>query len=65
MTKQKVLVMEDEPGIGDSLKKMFDYKKNSFPNAETISDQSLALPFYIGLTEKDVKYICSTVTKFV
>ena len=25
MTKQKVLVMEDEPGIGDSLKKMFDY----------------------------------------
>ncbi len=38
-------------------KKQFGYKKGDFPVSEDISNNSLALPFYIGLKEVDVKYI--------
>lgn len=38
-------------------KKEFGYKKGDFPVSEEISNYSLALPFYIGLKEKDIKYI--------
>ena len=41
-------------------KKMFGYKKGDFPVSENISDNSLALPFYIGLKEKDIKYIVTS-----
>lgn len=41
----------------DFYKKRFKYKKGDFPVSEMVSDTSLALPFYIGLKEKDVKYI--------
>lgn len=39
-------------------KNKFGYKKGNFPVSELVSRQALALPFYIGLTEEDVKYIC-------
>lgn len=38
-------------------KKQFGYKKGDFPISEDISNNSLALPFYIGLKEDDIKYI--------
>jgi len=38
-------------------KKQFGYKKGDFPISEDISNNSLALPFYIGLKENDIKYI--------
>jgi len=38
-------------------KKGFGYKKGDFPISEDISNNSLALPFYIGLKESDIKYI--------
>lgn len=47
------------------MKKQFGFKKGMFPQAETVSSQSLALPFYIGLTEKDVITIASQIKKFV
>ena len=39
-------------------KKMFGYKKGDFPISESISDRVIALPFYIGLKESDIKDIC-------
>ncbi|MFA6908612.1 MAG: DegT/DnrJ/EryC1/StrS family aminotransferase [Patescibacteria group bacterium] len=39
------------------MKKKFGYRPGSFPIAEKISSQTLALPFYIGLTRADVAYI--------
>ena len=47
------------------MKKMFGYKKKSFPIAEKISSETLALPFYIGLTEQDIKHISAQITKFL
>lgn len=35
-------------------KKMFGYKKGDFPVSEAVSDSSLAIPFYIGLKQKDI-----------
>ena len=39
-------------------KKLFGYKKGDFPISESVSDRAMALPFYIGLKEPDIKYIC-------
>jgi len=46
-------------------KKMFGYKAGDFPVSEEVSRYSLALPFYIGLTEKDIKIICQTIIKTI
>lgn len=45
----------------DFYKKRFKYKKGDFPISETVSDSSLALPFYVGLDENDIKYISNKV----
>ncbi|MEK7084108.1 MAG: DegT/DnrJ/EryC1/StrS family aminotransferase, partial [Patescibacteria group bacterium] len=37
--------------------KRFSYPKGSFPISERVSDTSLALPFYIGLTRSDISFI--------
>lgn len=39
-------------------RKKFGFKKGDFPVSEKTSRTSLALPIYIGLVEKDIKYIC-------
>lgn len=41
----------------DFYKKKFGFKKGDFPIAEEMSAYSLALPIYLGLTEKDCEYI--------
>lgn len=40
--------------------KRFGFTKGDFPISEGVSAQSLALPFYSGLTRKDVQFICDT-----
>ncbi|MCK5044572.1 aminotransferase class V-fold PLP-dependent enzyme [Candidatus Parcubacteria bacterium] len=39
---------------------MFDYKKGSFPVTESVSDLTIALPFYNNLPEKEIDYICDS-----
>ncbi|MDO8619777.1 MAG: DegT/DnrJ/EryC1/StrS family aminotransferase [bacterium] len=38
----------------------FGFKEGDFPISEGVSARSLALPFYSGLSEKDVKSICES-----
>ena len=45
----------------DFYKKRFKHKKGDFPVSEMISDSSLALPFYLGLKENDIKNISNKV----
>jgi perosamine synthetase len=42
----------------DFYRKRFGFKPGDFPISESISDSSIALPFYIGLEKSDIKYIC-------
>ncbi|OHA42086.1 MAG: hypothetical protein A3H68_03215 [Candidatus Taylorbacteria bacterium RIFCSPLOWO2_02_FULL_46_40] len=44
-------------------KELTGHRKGDFPISEMISDTSLALPFYPGLGENDVKYICRNVVE--
>ena len=41
-------------------RKLLGHRRGDFPVCELVSSRSLALPFYIGLTERDVKRIVST-----
>ncbi len=41
----------------------FGFKEGDFPISEGISARSLALPFYSGLSEKDVNYICESLAQ--
>lgn len=45
----------------DFYRRRFGYTKGRYPISENISDVSLALPFYIGLTREDIAYIVETV----
>jgi perosamine synthetase len=38
----------------------FGYRKGDFPVAESISDRTVALPFYGNLTEQDIAYVVRT-----
>lgn len=38
-------------------KKMFGYKRGDFPVSEGVSAKTLALPLYVGLTERDIQGI--------
>jgi len=40
----------------------FGYKTGDFPISENVSNRALALPFYIGLKELDIKYIYENLT---
>ena len=46
-------------------KKELKYKAGDFPISEAVSRYSLALPFYIGLKEKDIKSIVATLVTIV
>jgi len=46
-------------------KNKFGYKKDDFPITEEVSRSSLALPFYLGLKEKDIKYIVGKVIETI
>lgn len=68
INRNKIIEIMNKQGIGtkpylpsihlfDFYKKQFNYKKGDFPISESVSDRSLALPFYIGLKDTDIKYI--------
>ncbi len=69
-TRQRDRVIEElkKRGIGsrpylpsihlfEFYRKRFGYKKGNFPISESVSERSMALPLYNGLTKKDVKRI--------
>lgn len=43
------------------MKKMFGYTKGNFPIAEKVATETLALPLYIGLKQKDIEFISDRV----
>lgn len=43
------------------MRKMFNLKKGDFKVAENISEETLALPLFIGLKQKDVEYIANKI----
>jgi perosamine synthetase len=47
----------------DLYKTKFGYKGGEFPVSEKVSNGSIAFPFYIGLTEKDIDYIVENFIK--
>lgn len=47
------------------MKKVFGYKKGDFPIAEKVSSETLALPFYIGLKEAEIKKVCNEIKKLI
>jgi perosamine synthetase len=67
MAKQKIQTKPYLPAIHlfDFYKKKFKYQKGDFPVTEQVSNLSLALPFYIGLNQKDIKYIVSNLIKIL
>ncbi|TSC91523.1 MAG: Glutamine--scyllo-inositol transaminase [Parcubacteria group bacterium Licking1014_17] len=46
-------------------RKSFNFKRGDFPVSEKISNGSIALPFYIGISKDDVKYICRELFKML
>ncbi len=47
------------------MRELFGFKKGDFKVAENISDETLALPLYIGLDIKDVEYITNIIKKVI
>ncbi|MDP3733225.1 MAG: DegT/DnrJ/EryC1/StrS family aminotransferase, partial [Candidatus Daviesbacteria bacterium] len=47
------------------MRKLFGFKKGDLPVAEKISGETLALPFYIGLTPEDIDYISGKVKRIL
>lgn len=45
--------------------KQFHYKKGSYPITESVSDRTIALPFYNNLKKYDVQYIVSELKKIM
>ena len=41
-------------------REQFGYKPGDYPIAESVSNRTIALPFYNDLTERDVDFVCST-----
>lgn len=39
------------------MKELFGFKRGDYPVAEKVSEETLALPLYIGLNKKDIKFI--------
>lgn len=68
MTRDRAIVALKKHGIGsrpylpsihlfEFYRNRFGYKKGDFPISESVSEHSMALPLYHGLTEKDVGFI--------
>ncbi len=43
------------------MKKLFGFKKGDYPICEKISSEALALPIFVGLSSKDIKYVCDEI----
>ena len=48
-----------------SYKDLFNYTKGEYPICEEISNTSIALPFFIGLKNKEINYIKKTIKKIL
>ena len=46
-------------------RKLFGYKRGDFPIAESVSDRTIALPFYNDLKEKQIEYIIKTLKNVI
>ena len=46
-------------------RKLFGYKKGDFPVAESVSDRTIALPFFSNLKEKDIDCVVQTLKKIL
>lgn len=44
---------------------LFGYKRGDFPVAESVSDRTIALPFYNNLTEKQINYVVKTLKNVI
>jgi len=44
-------------------KKEFGYKRGDFPIAESVSDRTIALPFFGNLSEKEINYVVKNLKK--
>lgn len=47
------------------MRKLFNFKKGDFPVSERVSNETLALPLYIGLRFKDIEYISNKIRKIL
>ena len=45
--------------------KMFGYKKSNFPICESISERTIALPFYNNLREKEIKFVVKSLKNII
>ena len=46
-------------------RKMFGYKLGDFPIAESVSQRTIALPFYNNLKEKEIDYVVKNLKEIV
>lgn len=67
LSKESIATKPYLPSIHlfDFYRKKFKYREGDFPVSEAVSKRSLALPFYIGLKEKDIKYIAGKVIQTI
>ncbi|GAH98082.1 unnamed protein product, partial [marine sediment metagenome] len=74
--RDKILQILRKKGIGCSnyfscihlqpfYKKMFGYKKGDFPIAESISQRTIALPFFNNLKEKEINYVVKNLKEII
>ena len=45
--------------------KMYRNTKNNFKNSEKIYNQGVSLPSYPGLSQKEIKFICDKINRFL
>ena len=45
--------------------KRLGYKKGDFPITESIAEQTLALPFYVQMSDRDIDVVCQTITEAI
>ncbi|MGZ5049994.1 MAG: DegT/DnrJ/EryC1/StrS family aminotransferase [Methylobacter sp.] len=48
-----------------SLYRGYGYKPGDFPNAERIGEQTITLPLFPGMTDKDVDHVCSVIASLL
>ncbi|OGZ27375.1 MAG: polysaccharide biosynthesis protein [Candidatus Nealsonbacteria bacterium RIFCSPLOWO2_12_FULL_39_31] len=46
-------------------RKMFNYKKNDFPVCESVSQRTIALPFFNNITEEEIDFVVRNLKKII
>jgi perosamine synthetase len=44
-------------------KKTFAFKEGDFPVTESFSDHALALPFFLGITDEQMRYVAQSLVE--